>query len=238
MSKVSPFGNFSSIAKPNLKFFREFPSAIAPSIGSKGAAGMDFFIPKPIKTDLTALEFMRKKCLESVAGTAREDEESRTINMRFDSYIKMDPEVGFLEGLVQYNARLFGHIFKLAFPNTMSKYIQLAPGESITIPSGLSASIPHGWCLEFMNKSGVASKSDLLVGACLIDEDYKGIMHYNLHNVGYESRQLFCGQKIVQAVIHETYYDEIDITVHDGHIDETSDRGDGGFGSTGTDAKQ
>lgn len=226
----------SSPFKEQLTFYREFPSAIEPNRGTSLAAGIDIFVPKPTVTDKIALDFMREKCIDSVTGLPREDEEIRTINNRFDSYEEMDPEVGFLHAVIQYNARVFGHTFKLAFPNTLSNYIQLAPGESITIPTGLSASIPHNYALDFKNKSGIASKQDLLVGACLIDEDYKGIMHMNLHNVGNSNRSIKCGQKLVQACLIRTWLDDVNVDCVDGHITETSDRGEGGFGSTGTTA--
>jgi dUTP pyrophosphatase len=230
---TNPLSAFGPL-KQNLTFFKEFEGAVTPERGSAGAAGIDFFIPKPTSTDDKCFEFMRNKCLEAVKDN---DNEARVINIRFDEYKKMDPERGFLEAVVQYNARLFGHIFKLAFPSASTNSIQIAPGESITIPTGISASIPHGFCLQFLNKSGIATKNDLIVGAELVDEDYKGIMHINLHNVGNSTRTLKCGQKIVQGVMHMTYWDLLDVTVVNGHINETSERGEGGFGSTGTEAK-
>ena len=47
------------------------------------------------------------------------------------------------------------------------KDITLHPGESVLIPSGIHVKIPHGYALIFMNKSGVASKKHLHVGACV-----------------------------------------------------------------------
>ncbi len=229
----------SSPFKEQLTFYREFPSAIEPNRGTSLAAGIDIFVPKPTVTDKIALDFMRDKCIEAVMkefGNTKADEEIRVIKQRFESYEKMKPERGFLEAVVMYNARVFNHTFKLAFPSE-GAYIQLSPGEGITIPTGLSASIPHQFALDFKNKSGIASKQDLLVGACLIDEDYKGIMHMNLHNVGATNRWIKCGQKLVQACLIRTWWDDVNVDCVDGHIEETSDRGDGGFGSTGTDAK-
>lgn len=216
-----------------LTFYKEFPSAVEPNRGTSLSAGADIFVPKPTTVDKVAIDFMRNKCIESVKDA---DEEIRAINNRFDSYEQMDPEVGFLHAVIHYNTKVFGHTFKLAFPNTMSNYIQLAPGEGITIPTGLSASIPHNYALDFKNKSGIASKQDLLVGACLIDEDYKGIMHMNLHNVGTANRSIKCGQKLVQACLIRTWWEEVEVETREGHIEETSERGDGGFGSTGTTA--
>lgn len=216
----------------NLSFYLEFEGAIAPYRGSIGAAGIDFFIPKPTTTEDYCFEFMRNKCLENAAN----DNEKTVINLRFDDFIKMSPETGFWNAVLLYNKILFKHTLKDPMPSMNADGITLAVGESITIPSGVSASIPHNYCIQFVNKSGVATKNDLIVGACLIDEDYKGIMHYNLHNVGNSSRHLACGQKIVQGVMHHTYWDRLEVHAIRGHINETSERGDGGFGSTGTTA--
>ena len=45
--------------------------------------------------------------------------------------------------------------------------ITLSPGQSVLIPSGIKMKIPHGYALIFFNKSGVASKKHLDVGACV-----------------------------------------------------------------------
>lgn len=47
------------------------------------------------------------------------------------------------------------------------KSFELAAGHSILIPSGIHVKIPHGYALIYMNKSGIASKRHLHVGACV-----------------------------------------------------------------------
>ena len=47
------------------------------------------------------------------------------------------------------------------------KDIVLKPGQSVLIPSGIHVKIPHGYALIYFNKSGVASKKHLHVGACV-----------------------------------------------------------------------
>lgn len=231
---TNPLSVFGPLKK-NLTFFKEFEGAVSPDRGSEGAAGIDFFIPKPASTDDKCFEFMRNKCLEAVKDNP---DETRVINLRFDEYKNsQNVEAVFWCAIRQYNKTIFKHDFKNPMPSSNPDGIDLYPGESITIPTGISASIPHGFCLQFLNKSGVATKNDLIVGAELVDEDYKGIMHINLHNVGNSTRTLKCGQKIVQGVMHMTYWDLLSVTVRDGHIDETSERGEGGFGSTGMEAK-
>jgi dUTP pyrophosphatase len=114
--------------------------------------------------------------------------------------------------------------------------LTIQPGESTFIPSGIKASIPSGYALVAMNKSGIAAKRSMLVGACLIDEDYQGEMHIDLKNVGTQPQTLNPGDKIVQVVCLPINYVEVE-EVHSEHElfgDVVTERGDGGFGSTGT----
>lgn len=45
--------------------------------------------------------------------------------------------------------------------------ITIHPGESVLLPSGIKVNVPSGYMLQFTNKSGVASKKHLHVGACV-----------------------------------------------------------------------
>ena len=110
------------------------------------------------------------------------------------------------------------------------------PGGSVVLETGLKFGVPHGYMLEVKNRSSVASKRSLLVGACVIDSGYAGEVKINLHNVGEQPQVIQPGDKIAQIVmvpvVHfrpcltdaEELY-RLPITI--------SDRGDGGFGSTG-----
>ena len=93
--------------------------------------------------------------------------------------------------------------------------------------------------LEANNKSGIASKYHLVVGASVVDADYQGEVHINLCNNGNTDITIKCGQKLVQF-IHQIYLDtdwsEISTTEYN-KIDP-SDRGAGMAGSTGIFAKK
>lgn len=213
-----------------LIFYKEFQGAISPERGTEQAAGIDFFIPRPESMDDRCYSFMREKCLSACSS----DDERKTVNARFDFLMTLNnPKHTYWGAVLIYNKYVFGHAFRNAMPSTMAENITLEPGEGITIPSGISVDIPDGYAIDFRNKSGIASKQDLLVGAQLIDSDYTGVVHYNLHNVGKQARVLSCGQKIVQGVLIETHWAKFDVKTVDGHINKDSDRGEGGFGSTG-----
>ena len=115
--------------------------------------------------------------------------------------------------------------------------IKLEPGESKIISTGLRFGVPHGYMLQAMNRSGIASKRSLVVGAHVIDSGYDGEVFINLHNIGKETQVVKAGTKIAQLVMIPVVpfraletntgnlYDWYPITI--------SGRGDGALGSTG-----
>lgn len=107
----------------------------------------------------------------------------------------------------------------------------LKPGESVLIPSGIKANVPRGYALVAFNKSGVAVKQGLSVGACVVDEDYQGEIHLHMINTSDKEQTISSGQKMVQFVLLPINYDEIE-EVHELPA-RASQRGAGGFGSTG-----
>lgn len=114
--------------------------------------------------------------------------------------------------------------------------IVVGPGQSACIPSGIKARLPRGYCMEFHNKSGVACKKSLLAGSCLIDEDYQGEWHIDVHNVsGTNNALVKAGDKIAQFVMYKVEYPAVEEA---GSAEELfagadSERGEGAFGSTG-----
>ena len=113
--------------------------------------------------------------------------------------------------------------------------VTINPGESVILGTGLKFGVPHGYMLEVKNRSSVAAKRQLLVGACVIDSGYEGEVFVNLHNIGVESQTVQPGDKIAQLVMtpvvhfrpseisEESLY-EYPMTI--------SNRGDGALGST------
>jgi len=112
----------------------------------------------------------------------------------------------------------------------------IRPGESVLIPAGIKVNVPENHALILFNKSGIATKKGLVVGACVIDEPYQGEVHINLFNIGSKTQTIIGGDKITQAICIPVNYVNIEeVTsvdeLYDGKI---TSRGDGGFGSTGT----
>ena len=115
--------------------------------------------------------------------------------------------------------------------------IFIGPTTSAILPTGLRFEVPHGYMLEVKNRSSMAAKKHLLVGACVIDPGYSGEVFINLHNVGMEPQIIAVGDKIAQLVmipvVHFECQEESSGTIYNRPVC-ISDRGAGGFGSTGS----
>ena len=109
----------------------------------------------------------------------------------------------------------------------------VSPGERYFIPSGIKASVPDGYALIAMNKSGIALKKNLMVGACVVDSDYQGEIHLHLINVGPNPITIAPGEKLVQFLLMPVDHGTIEVVEEKNLFEWTSIRGEGGFGSTG-----
>jgi dUTP pyrophosphatase len=111
----------------------------------------------------------------------------------------------------------------------------IEPGKSVLIPSGIKANIPSNHVLIAYNKSGVATKKNLQVGASVVDEDYQGEIHIHLTNIGTETTQVSAGDKIIQFLLLPIVYEDLELvdTIEELYDNQVTERGEGGFGSTG-----
>lgn len=111
--------------------------------------------------------------------------------------------------------------------------ILLYPHQRVNIPSGIKCNIPSGYALIAYNKSGISLKYGLDVGASVIDEDYQGELHLSLVNTSNEEIKINYGQKIIQFILLPVFYDIIEEIEENLLFEEKTERGNGGFGSTG-----
>jgi dUTP pyrophosphatase len=118
------------------------------------------------------------------------------------------------------------------YPTTES-LCTIEPGERFFIPSGIKANVPEGYALIAMNKSGVALKKGLLVGACVVDSDYQGEIHLHLVNTGKRDVTIEPGEKLVQFLLIPVDHCEVEVVAEDNLFSKETTRGAGGFGSTG-----
>jgi dUTP pyrophosphatase len=105
------------------------------------------------------------------------------------------------------------------------------PGETVWIPTGLSMEIPKGCAGLIYARSGLACKKGLApankVG--VVDSDYRGPVTVVLYNHGTEAQTIAHGERIAQMVITPVLTPAYELS--DDLTD--TDRGQGGFGSTG-----
>ena len=113
--------------------------------------------------------------------------------------------------------------------------VTLKPGQDILIDAGIRVVVPKGYALIFKEKSGVATKRKLTIGACVVDSDYRGNVHLHLFNNGTELQMIEAGDKITQGlVVPVSLCQTEEISEEEFETYCNTERGDGGFGSTGT----
>ena len=110
--------------------------------------------------------------------------------------------------------------------------INIDPGKTAIIPTGLALSVPKGFEVQIRPRSGLAAKKKISVlnTPGTIDSDYRGEIKVILINQGQETFNVEKGLRIAQMVVCPVVQAQIK-EVED--LSET-ERGKGGFGSTGS----
>ncbi|WP_305986537.1 dUTP diphosphatase [Roseibium sp. MMSF_3544] len=109
--------------------------------------------------------------------------------------------------------------------------LTLAPGERTLVPTGLAMALPAGFEAQVRPRSGLAAKHGITVlnTPGTIDADYRGEVKVILINMGNQPFEIVRGERIAQMVIAPVLQAEI---AEVETLSET-ERGSGGFGSTG-----
>ena len=100
------------------------------------------------------------------------------------------------------------------------------------IPTGLAMAIPIGNYGRIAPRSGLAAKNFIDVGAGVIDSDYRGEVKVLLFNFSEIDFKVNPGDRVAQLIIEKYTRTEIEEVTDGGDLDST-ERGEGGFGSTG-----
>ncbi len=113
----------------------------------------------------------------------------------------------------------------------LDENIKIQPGETYFVHTGIAAQIPEGLVGLIYARSGLACKRGLAPANCVgvIDSDYRGEIMVALHNYSNNPQEIEPGERIAQLVIAP--YIAADFEEAES-LDDT-DRGEGGFGSTG-----
>lgn len=102
---------------------------------------------------------------------------------------------------------------------------------TVMVPTGIAVALPEGTFGGVFARSGLASREGLRPANCVgvVDSDYRGEICVGLHNLSAEPYTVQPGERIAQMIIMPYFAPEI---VEVASLSET-DRGAGGFGSTG-----
>ena len=115
--------------------------------------------------------------------------------------------------------------------NLADSAVELAPGETKLVHTGIALEIPEGYVGLIFARSGLATKRGLApankVG--VIDSDYRGEIMVALHNHSSVPQSVEGGERVAQICIVPFLKAEFEVT---DELSETA-RGEGGFGSTG-----
>ena len=118
------------------------------------------------------------------------------------------------------------------FDETVFKnYFILKPQEKVNIPSGIHYKMGSDRALIAFNKSGVASKDGLVMGASVCDESYQGEVHMNVINTSNNDVKIYENQKLVQFIELPIILSEIKEEAIGGFFEEITSRGAKGFGA-------
>ena len=110
----------------------------------------------------------------------------------------------------------------------------LQPGDRVLVSTGLRIAVPPGYEAQVRPRSGLAHRLGIAMvnSPGTIDSDYRGVVMALLINLGAAPVTLKRGDRIAQLIIAPVARAEWDLTQDLGE----TERGDGGFGSTGVGA--
>ena len=114
----------------------------------------------------------------------------------------------------------------------INESIEIKPGSTAIIPTGLTVSIPKNFEIQIRPRSGLAAKNQISVlnTPGTIDADYRGELKVILINLGAKSFLVENGARIAQMVLCPV----VKANLKEVKSLEDTKRGSGGFGSTGT----
>ena len=116
-------------------------------------------------------------------------------------------------------------------PGARETGVTLAPMERRIIPTGIRIEIPPGFEVQIRPRSGLALKHGLSLPNTpgTIDSDYRGPLGVLLINLGTEPHRIAHGERIAQMIVAPVVQARFEVA----ETLSATDRGEGGFGSTG-----
>ena len=115
-----------------------------------------------------------------------------------------------------------------------ARRVVIGTGQRGVVPTGIKVNIPAGYYGKIFDRSGIASKDNIIVKAGVVDAGYVGEVGVVLQNCGDGPYTVDAGIKIAQMVIH--VLPEVEIEFVDTFDNIAGNRGEAGYGSS--DVKQ
>lgn len=149
------------------------------------------------------------------------------ISVKVKTLDHFDPEFGLPFYATEQAA---GADIRASLPGKKSLIVK--PGQRVLVPTGLAMEIPVGYEIQVRPRSGLSLKSPLLVvnSPGTVDADYRGEINIIIGNFGTDDYEIEHGLRIAQLVIAPVIQANFTTSVE---LNSTA-RGSGGFGSTGT----
>uniref|UniRef100_A0A0N4ZPF8 Deoxyuridine 5'-triphosphate nucleotidohydrolase n=1 Tax=Parastrongyloides trichosuri TaxID=131310 RepID=A0A0N4ZPF8_PARTI len=156
-----------------------------------------------------------KRPYSAISSTEEANEEQKVIKYVLDHPDASEPEYGspFSAG---------------ADLRSVEDVVIPAKGKKL-VSTGLKVQIPKGYYGRVAPRSGLASKNFIDVGAGVVDSDYRGVVHVLLFNFSDDDFHVNKNDRIAQFIMEKIghfKYEKVDSI-------ENTERGEGGFGSTG-----
>ena len=168
--------------------------------------------------------------IKLLTDTAKLPQKSHPTDACFDIYADIPNEEYCVEKemtLEQLSEFMFGG----ANLTESGKGVAIQPHQTVLIPTGFATEIPHGFWGAIFARSGLASKQGLrpAQGVPVIDESYRGQWFIPLYNQSDKVQIIHHGDRICQFMLLPYF----DTTLTEVDTLSQTDRGEGGFGSTG-----
>ena len=123
----------------------------------------------------------------------------------------------------------YGHPGDAGLDLYAAEVVEIEPGARAQVPTGVALEIPVGYVGLIWDKSGLSHKYGLKTLGGVIDATYRGEIKIGLVNLSDRPLTFQPGDKVAQLLIQPVVTAELEEVVEL----EGTDRGEGGFGSTG-----
>lgn len=111
----------------------------------------------------------------------------------------------------------------------IAEQIELLPGDSVLIPTGVRIALPEGYEGQIRGRSGLNCNHGIICPTGTIDADYRGELKVKLYNLGKRPYVIMPQERVAQLVICPVVQAK---WIEVAYLDDT-ERGESGFGGTG-----